>query len=325
MVRWSSDQMSIFKIDRTFIEALHERLEELRKHYLAGHYSSEDTPTIEQLEEIISTMVWASTQHEEGRLSRFAIAFAKPSLLDFLALSFDVPKRLSTEELRKLAPAVLPRDGRIMVWPNSETKLLEICGLQTSGSGSSVTFRVLDSGRLIISFPLDSIVAEVTGTRAGFISSDWNNEGLRMMAPKLSSEMLGEALSYFSIHVTQQILGRMRLLGHGGTVVFVQDDNRWQRSVDRPIFYECNQNLNEFERIIDSFKGALAPKAGDDVMPAALDLIGSPIYQRFISDAARSIAYMSAVDGAVVLNGIFSVLAFGVKLKAVKSRSRSST
>jgi hypothetical protein len=58
--------MSIFKIDRTFIAALHKRLQALRKHYLAAHYSSEDTPDIEDLEEIISTMIWASTQHEEA-------------------------------------------------------------------------------------------------------------------------------------------------------------------------------------------------------------------------------------------------------------------
>lgn len=319
---------NIFKIDRAFVSALHKRLQTLHKSYLADHSAPEDTPSVEQLEEIISTMIWASTQHEEGRLSRFAIAFAKPTPLDFLGLSFAVPKRLSTEELRKLAPAVLPREGRIMVWPNASNKNLEICGLQTT-SLSSVTVRVLDPGRLTVSFPVDSIIAEIAGTRAGFISSDWNNKGQRMMAPKqlFPSGILGDALSYFSIYVTRHILSRMRLLGHGGTIVFVQDDRAWHKSVDQPIFYQCNQNLNEFERIIESFKKSIAAKVGGtakDTMTEALTLLVSPEYQRFIGDAARSIAYMSAVDGATVLNSKFAVLAFGVKLKPSKRKTSST-
>lgn len=319
---------NIFKIERTFVRALHKRLQTLHKRYLAHHSAPEDTPSVEQLEEIISTMIWASTQHEEGRLSRFAMAFAKPTPLDFLGLSFAVPRRLSTEELRKLAPAVVPRDGRIMVWPNASNKNLEICGLQTT-SLSSVTIRVLDPGRLTVSFPLDSTIAEIAGTRAGFISADWNNKGQRMMAPKqlVPNGTLGEALSFFSIHVTQQILSQIRLLGHGGTLVLVQDDLTWRNSVDQPIFYQCNQNLNEFERIFDPYKESVTAKVGgtaQETMTEALRLIASAEYQRFIGDAARSIAYMSAVDGATVLNSKFAVLAFGVKLKPPKRKARST-
>jgi hypothetical protein len=312
----------IFKIDRPFVKELHKRLERLRKQYLGHLSASKDTPNVEQLEELISTIIWASTQHEEGRLSRFAVAFAKPSLLDFLALSFEVPKRLSTEELRKLAPAVLPRDGRVMVWPNTATNVLEICGVQTT-SLSSVTFRVLDPGRLTVSFPLDSTIAEITGTRAGFISSDWNNKGQRMMAPPGGSTggAFGELLSFFSIHETQQILSRIRLLGHGGTIVFVQDNLAWQKSVDRPIFYGCNQNLNELDRIVESFRREVEATPGgtsSDTMKKGLELIASTPYQHFIGEAARSIAYLSSVDGATILNSKFSVLAFGAKLKPKK-------
>lgn len=319
---------SIFKIDRPFVKELHKRLEKLRKQYLGHLYASKDTPTVEQLEELISTIIWASTQHEEGRLSRFAVAFSEPSLLDFLALSFEGPKKLSTEELRKLAPAVLPRDGRIMVWPDVATNVLEICGLQTT-SLSSITFRVLDPGRLTVSFPLDSTIAEITGTRAGFISSDWNNKAQRMMAPPDGSTggAFGELFSFFSIHETQQILSRIRLLGHGGTIVFVQDSMEWQKSVDLPIFYQCNQNLNELDRIVESFRKeveATASGTGSDAMKKGLELIASPRYQLFMGDAARSIASLSAVDGATILNSKFSVLAFGVKLKPAKKRTRSN-
>jgi hypothetical protein len=176
---------------------------------------------------------------------------------------------------------------------------------------------------------LDSTIAEIAGTRAGFISTDWNNKGQRMMAPKqlFPSGTLGDALSYFSIHVTQQILGRIRLLGHGGTIVFVQDDLAWRNSVDQPIFYECNQILNEFERIFEPYKKSLATKVGgtaQETKTEALRLIASPEYQRFIGDAARSIAYMSAVDGATVLNSKFAALAFGVKLTPPKRKAKST-
>ncbi|HKR59491.1 MAG TPA: hypothetical protein VJS64_07130 [Pyrinomonadaceae bacterium] len=319
---------NIIKIDRPFVRELHKRLANLRKHHLGRLSTSMDTPTVKQLDEILSTMIWASTQHEEGRLSRFAIAFAEPTLMDHLALSFELPKRLGTEELRKLAPAVLPRSGRIMVWPNSATKVLEIGGLQTTGL-TSTTFRVLDPARVTISFPMNSVIVEITGTRAGFISSDWNIKGQWMMAPKRAWPSETRALfSFLTVEVTEQILSRIRLLGHGGTVVFVPDNLRWSKSVDTPIFYGSKQKLNEVEPIVESLRkeiSGIASKTASEIMKSGIELIASARYQRAISDAARSVAYLSAVDGATILNNKFSVLAFGVKLKPTKKKKASST
>jgi len=216
-----------------------------------------------------------------------------------------------------------------MVWPNSATKVPEIRGLQTTGL-SSATFRILDPGRLTISFPASSVIAEIAGTRAGFISSDWSSKVQWMMAPKRAwpRGTPRNLFSFLTVEFTEQILSRIRQLGHGGTVVFVPDDLLWSKSVDRPIFYDCSQRLNELEPIVEALRhevSAISSKDPREIMKSGITLIASAPYERAIGDAADSVAYLSSVDGATILNNEFSVLAFGVKLKPTKKKKASTT
>jgi hypothetical protein len=321
---------SIFKLDRKFTKELRNRLLNPEKYFFESHSKlsstdSESIPSVEQIEEIILALSWASMQREEGRLSRFRVAFAEPLLLSDLALVFQDPKRWSVEELRKLAPAVLPPDGQIGVWPYGENGELHIWGLQTTGL-LRLTFEVIDPGRVIVSH-LGFKVAEITGQRAGFISSVWSRQGLEIMSSREADgndTPTGPVLSYLSIYVTQEILRRVRLLEHGGAIVFVPDGNKWKRSVDHPIFYACNQRLSEVQRIVDALKKELRKIDDDNTvderrkLQMGMEILGSPSYKVFIGNAARSIAYLSAVDGATVLGKDFEALAFGAKLKARK-------
>ena len=136
----------------------------------------------------------------------------------------------------------------------------------------------------------------------------------------------GELFSFLTVEVTQHILSRIRLLGHGGTVVFVPDDLLWSKSVERPIIYDCKQKLNEVEPIVAAFgKEVSASKPTSEFMKSGIELIASGTYQSAIDDAARSIAFLSSVDGATILNSKFSVRAFGVKLKPIKKKTPSKS
>src|SRR6185503_11844593 len=102
------------------------------------------------------------------------VGFAKPTPFEHLGLVFRHSKELNAEELRRLAPAVLPPDGQIGVWPLGLGKKLRIWGLQTN-SLHGTTFEIIDPGRLVIKFMGRFVVAFINGNEAGFISADWNN------------------------------------------------------------------------------------------------------------------------------------------------------
>jgi hypothetical protein len=107
-------------LDKKFIRKLHKRLVETEKEFFASRPELEKAvPPLEQLEEIISTLLWASTKLEEGRPLRVRVTYTEPCPIEHLALIFDFPPKMwSVEELRKLAPAVSPPSGHIGVWPN---------------------------------------------------------------------------------------------------------------------------------------------------------------------------------------------------------------
>lgn len=119
-----------------------------------------------------------------------------------------------------------------------------------------LTFEVIDSGRITVSTQPNDKVVEITGQRAGFVSDDWNRNALELLSPpdvRVERTPLGMAMGYLYIHATQEILRQMRLLGHGGAIIFVPNGNRWERSVEQPIFYASSQKLNQIARLIDSF------------------------------------------------------------------------
>lgn len=327
---------SIFKLDKKFIRELRRRLLYTKEIYFGSRskprlVDPESIPSVEQIEEIILALFWASAQKEEGRLSRYRVTFAEPNPLNFLALVFKTLKLWDVEELRKLSPAVIPPDGQIGVWAYGEEGKLRIWGLQTTGM-MRVSFEVIDPGRVVVSH-LGFKIAEISGQKAGFISPAWNRRSLEIMS-RLGADgtPTGEVLSQLSIYVTQEILRRIRQLGHGGAVIFVPDSRKWVRSVDQPVFYACGQHLNEMQRIREALEDELRQVNEKTVseenkqlqiVQRGMNLLGSHSYKIFIGNAARSIAYLSAVDGATVLNGNFEVLAFGVKLRAPRKAAKA--
>jgi hypothetical protein len=332
-----SGDSSIFRMDERFVEQLRDRLLNAKKYYFGSDsgptlVAAESVPSAEQIEELILALHGASTQREEGRLSQPSVMFAEPLPLNYMALVFASPKRLSVEEVRKIAPAVAPPDGQIGVWPSGEDGVLHIWGLQTTDL-MRVLFKIIDPGRVVVSH-LGFQIAEITGQRAGFISRAWDRRALELMSTLgADGTMAGEMLSYLSIYATQEILRRVRLLGHGGTIIFVPPGRRWERSVE-PVFYACELRLSEMERIAKALEGELreageGKPAGEGlrhtILHKGVELIGSHQYKAFVGAAARRITHLSTVDGATILSENFEVLAFGAKLKAPRRGAKAAT
>ncbi len=138
----------MFKLDKSFLKELHKRLVKEHREPFGIKIDdfledSEAIPSLLDLEEIISLTFWASTKFEEGRQLKFRVNYALPFDVQHVSLTFNLNsiKTLSVEELRKLAPAVVPPNGQICVFPWYGK--LRILGLQTD-CFTGVTFEMVD-------------------------------------------------------------------------------------------------------------------------------------------------------------------------------------
>lgn len=331
---FSERQIMSVRLEKQFINKLHERLVELKRQFYPSSVELEEiVPPPEQLEEIILTMFWASMKFEEGRPLRFRVTYTEPCPIEHLALIFGFPPRQwNVEEIRRLAPAVPPPDGHLGVWPYKYFGLV-IWGLLTTGS-TGITFEILDPGRMVISFPLSSRVAEISGERSGFIKSDWNKAVLGLMDVRDVRDehhIVNDILGLLYGKVTQAILSQIRTLRHGGTIIFVADDDQWKRSLEKPITYDCMRRFNGIRHVEDGLRRELQDVANaklgtddrDAILSKGVKLLSSPQYNAFIADATRNVAYLTAVDGATILSRNFDVLTFGAKINIAQKRRKS--
>src|SRR6266446_3357102 len=132
-----------FRINKSSVRELRQRLSKKKAEMIDSFPDSKFFPSLSQLETLVETLVWASIQYEEGRLARLRVTYAEPIPFEHLGLVFRESKELNTEELRRLAPAILPPDGQIGVWPLGPGKRLRIWGSQTNNL-SGTTFETID-------------------------------------------------------------------------------------------------------------------------------------------------------------------------------------
>lgn len=312
----------MFSLDKKFVRELHARLQAANKSFF-GKRNQEKIPSVVDLREILSKVFWASTQFEEGRPSKFRVTYSLPIGIQHLSLRFNLgsAKLWAIHELVKLAPAVVPPDGNICVYPFMGT--LYIQGLHTS-SLTAVTFEILDSARVVVRFPLRSVIAELTGERAEFIDKDWNTRVLELLCPYSPSVggQLADMISILYGDVVKETLNRIRRLNHGGTLLIVPDDSQWRKSIEKPIAFECEQRYNGVQHIEESLTSELT--SASNVVQRAMEVLARPTFVGAIGDTSRTLAYLSGIDGAVMLAQNLDVLAFGVKVRE-KQKSKSET
>lgn len=326
----SNSSDSIFKLDEEFIAELHARLVETEKTFFGGIRELDELqvmPSVRQLEEIISTVFWASLQFEEGRSLRFKVTYGDACPFEHLSFVFDFPKPFTVEELRRLAPAVPTPEGHIGVGTFFGGDFLSVWGLQTT-SMTGITFEALEPGRLIVSFPLDSKIAEITGQKSGFISQNWNDAGRDLMSIcgadfEQENSQIEQMMSMLGRDVAREILSRVRALRHGGTIIFVSEGERWRKSVEKPVAYDMLRRFKGIPRVaaayLEELRRAAANKDAETARKAivtwGVNLLNDYQYKAALGAAAESIAHLTVVDGAVILDKNYEVLAFGAKIK----------
>jgi len=109
------------------------------------------------------------------------------------------------------------------------------------------------------------------------------------------------------VNVLVQLATSMRAHGHGGLMLMVSAaSSAWQESIVQPITYRITPPFSEL--------AALARAIPDD------DALGT--WQDELNRTIDRVAGLTAVDGAVVLNSDYELLAFGAKIMRRRGASQ---
>jgi len=268
-----------------------------------GETELASAPDARTIEAIIDATFWASFRREEGNFPKISLAFLPPDQAE-QALLFEQPLQLTSAVLTKLAPAVERAGIHLGVWGDREE--LHVWGATRGIPSFCFVLEDVEPGLLVIKhrriegFGKFANVAVLKGEQVKVV--DENGTSLpdcpALLASLLSFTSLGSANGPIvsPVNVLVQLAASMRAHGHGGSMLVVPADNEaWRESIVHPILYS----------VIPPFSD-LAELARHDVKETNESLW---------EDAVDTIAGLTAVDGATVINDRYELLAFGVKIR----------
>ncbi|HEY2581631.1 MAG TPA: hypothetical protein VGI43_07485 [Mucilaginibacter sp.] len=259
-------------------------------------------PPLKVIETIIDVTFWASLRKEEGRSPKISLAYL-PSSLAGQPLVFEESILLTPDVLTKLGPAVERSGIHLGVW--DEGGELRVWGTTRTIPDCCFVLEVVEPGMLVIKhrrihgFGKFINVAVFKGDEIKII--DENSKSLPD-CPALLTSMLdfnGSSGWNDSVNVLVQLAASMRSHGHGGSLLVVSaDSNAWSNSIIHPVTYPVTPAFDELAIL----------------MQKNVDEHDLSLWQEDINRAVESIAGLTAVDGATIINDRLELLAFGAKI-----------
>jgi hypothetical protein len=278
------------------------------KHIAAARERGEEklapNPDRAAIEAIIDATFWASLRREEGRSPKISLAFFPHEQVP-QPLIFERPLPLTPDVLTKLGPAVerpgihlgvdRAPDGELHVW-GATRKVPSLC----------FVLEVIEPGLLVIKhrrldgFGKFANVAVLKGEEIKIV--DEHGASLpdcpALLAALVPFTSPGSWDHKFNLHV--QLAASMRAHGHGGSLLFVPTgSDAWRQSIVHPILYSVTPAFS-----------ALAELMRQEVNEANENLLDAAVRR-----AVDTVAGLTAVDGATVINDQYEVLAFGAKIR----------
>jgi hypothetical protein len=259
-------------------------------------------PSLKVIEAAIDVTFWASLRREEGRSPKISLAYLPP-LLAGQPLVFEERILLTPHVLTKLAPAVersgihlgvWDEDGELYVWGTTrvipdccfvleviEPGLLVVKHRRINGFGKFINVAVLKGDEIKIidedSKSLPDCPALLTSLLDFNSSSGWND----------------------SVNILVQLATSMRAHGHGGSLLVVPSgSDAWRGSIIHPITYPVMPAFDHLKIL----------------MQEEFDGDGISLWQDEVNRTVESIAGLTAVDGATIINDKLELMAFGAKI-----------
>ncbi len=273
-------------------------------------------PRAGAIQAMIDATFWASLRPEEGRFPKISLAFLPPEQAG-RALLFEKPLPLDPAVLTKLAPAVERPGIHLGVWYEDDTQQQsdsDACRLRVWGATRVVpsfgfVLEDVEPGLLVIKhrrvngFGKYANVAVLMGEQVKVI----DEQGTSLPdCPALLKALLAFNSAADPndrrdpVNVLVQLAASMRAHSHGGSLLVVPAGNEsWHDSIVQPILYS----------VVPAFS-ALAELVGRDETAR-----GDNAWESSVRKAVDTVAGLTAVDGATVINDRYEVLAFGVKIR----------
>lgn len=259
-------------------------------------------PNADAIEAIIDATFWASLRPEERRFPKISVALLPPELGQ--PLMFERPLPLSPAILTKLAPAVERPNIHIGVWGEGD----ELCiwGATRVIPSYGLVLEDIEPGLLVIKHRrIDGIgkfanVAVLKGDEVKVI----DEKGTSLPdCPELLKALLAFTSStedHEGVNILVQLAASMRTHGHGGSLLVVPTGtDAWRVSIRQPILYSI---VPPFSRLADLVRQDTSE-------------MSETMWEASVRRAVESVAGLTAVDGATIINDQYEVLAFGAKIE----------
>ncbi len=288
----------------------------LAKARARGEQDLAPAPQAGAIQAMIDATFWASLRPEEGRFPKISLAFLPPAQAG-RALMFEHPLPLDPQVLAKLAPAVERPGIHLGVWYESNAR--------PAGDASGAQLRVWGATRVVPSFgfvleDVEPGLLVIKHRRVNGFGKYANvavlmGEQVKVIDEQGTSlpdcpELLKALLAFNSaadpnerrdsVNVLVQLAASMRAHAHGGSLLVVPTGKEsWRDSIVQPVLYS----------VMPAFS-ALAELVGRDEQER-----DGTAWESSVRKAVDTVAGLTAVDGATVINDQYEVLAFGAKIR----------
>lgn len=263
-------------------------------------------PDAQTIETMIDAAFWASLRHEEGNSPKISLAFLPPEqTVQPVILEQTLP--LIPRTLTKLAPAVERPGIHLGIWFDGDE--LRIWGATRRVPSFCFVLEVIEPGLLVVKhrrldgFGKFANVAVLKGEKVKVIDEKGTSlpDCPALLAALLAFTSPSEwSVGHNSVNLLVQLAASMRAHGHGGSLLLVPADNEsWRESIVQPIQYA----------IVPPYTG-LVHLLGQEVTDENQNL-----WEASIRKAVDTVAGLTAVDGATVINDRYEAVAFGVKIR----------
>lgn len=259
-------------------------------------------PPLKVIESMIDVGFWASLRKEEGRSPKISLAYLPP-LLAGQPLVFAERILLNPHVLTKLAPAVERSGIHLGVW--DENGELYCWGTTRSIPDCCFVLEVVEPGLLVIKhrringFGKFINVAVLKGDEIKII--DEHSSSLPDCPAMLTSLLDYNSPAGWndSVNLLVQLAASMRSHGHGGSLLVVPSGtNAWRDSIVQPITYPVTPAYDEIKKL-------MLQKVEEEDMA---------VWQEEVNRTIESVAGLTAVDGATIINDELELMAFGAKI-----------
>ena len=263
-------------------------------------------PDRETIETIVDATFWASFRREEGRFPKISLAYVPPEQAKE-PLLFEQALRLTPAVLTKLAPAVERPEIHLGIWPiNNE---LRVWGAIRSIPSFCFVIEDVEPGLLVVKhrridgYGKYANVAVLIGQRVKVIDEKGTSlpDCPALLKSLLAFTSWAANEKHPSINILVQLAASMRAHGHGGALLVVPTGSvKWRESIAQPVIYSTSPH---FSALTDLLRVKVADEQDEREWASA------------VNRTVATIAGLTAVDGATIINDQYEVMAFGAKIR----------